>query len=419
MTDRQITVMVIGAGDRGTTYAGLIAKMPERAKVVAVAEPDEARRQRFVETHGIAPGNVFGDWVEAAAREKLADAVIIATQDAMHVAPAVAFAGKGYDMLLEKPMAPTPEGCRTVHAAVKEAGIVFGVCHVLRYTGYTKRLKDLVDSGAIGEVVSIQHIEPVGYWHQAHSFVRGNWRNEEGSSFMLLAKSCHDLDWIHHIMQTPCRRVSSFGSLKHFRSEHRPVGAADRCLDCDVEPQCPYSAKRIYGRFLDKGMHGWPLNVVTHDCTSEGVEEALRQGPYGRCVYACDNDVVDHQVVNMEFVDGRTATFTMTAFTHTGWGRFTRIFGTRGQIDGDSSTITLHDFLTNEKTVIDTSASDGTIAGGHGGGDGGVIDCFLSAVAQQDPGLMSTSADASLESHLMVFAAEQARREGRVVELDG
>ncbi len=419
MADRQITLMVVGAGDRGSTYARLVSEMPERAKVVAVAEPDEDRRQRFVEEHGIAPENVFNDWSEAAARDKLADAVVIATQDALHVEPAVAFAGKGYDMLLEKPMAPTADGCRAVHKAVKEAGIVFGVCHVLRYTCYTRRLKELVDSGAIGEVVSMQHIEPVGWWHQAHSFVRGNWRNERESSFMLLAKSCHDLDWIHHIMDTPCRRLSSFGSLKHFRPEYQPVGAADHCLDCDVEPQCPYSARRIYHGFLRKGAHGWPLNVVTRDFTPEGVEKALREGPYGRCVYACDNDVVDHQVVNMEFADGKTATFTMMAFTHTGWGRFTRIFGTRGQIDGDSSTITLYDFLTDEKTEIDTEATDGTITGGHGGGDGGIIDSFVSAVAQADPGLMATGADASLESHLMVFGAEQARREGRVVELTG
>ena len=417
MADRQITLMVVGAGDRGSTYASYAAKMPERAKVVAVAEPDEGRRKRFVEEHGIAARNVFTDWQDAAAGDNLADAVIVATQDALHVDPAVAFAAKGYDMLLEKPMAPTPDGCRAVHKAVKEAGIVFGVCHVLRYTSYTRKLKALVASGAIGEVVSMQHLEPVGYWHQAHSFVRGNWRNEAEASFMLLAKSCHDLDWIHHIMDAPCRRLSSFGSLKHFRSEHSPAGAADRCLDCSAESQCPYSAKRIYGGFLDKGAHGWPLNIVTRDFTREGLDAALREGPYGRCVYACDNDVVDHQVVNMEFVDGKTATFTMTAFTHTDWGRFTRVFGTRGQIDGDSSNITVYNFLTNEKTVIDTEATDGTITGGHGGGDGGIMDRFVSAVAQRKPGLMSTGADASLESHLMVFGAEQARREGRVVEL--
>lgn len=412
-----VSILVIGAGGRGTGYASFAAAHPDRARIVGVAEPRDFYRERLAQDHRIPAGQVFRDWKQAARRPRFADAVIIATQDAMHVAPAVAFARKGYHMLLEKPMAPTAAGCRKITDAVLDAGIVFAVCHVLRYTAYTQRLKQIVDSGAIGDVVSIQHLEPVGYWHQAHSFVRGNWRNETESSPMLLAKSCHDLDWIRHIMGAPCRRVSSFGSLYHFRPGQKPAGAADRCLECAVEPSCPYSARKIYLGRVARGHTGWPVNVLTPDTTEAGVTEAIRTGPYGRCVYACDNDVVDHQVVNMEFEGGRSASFTMTAFTY-GEGRQTRIFGTRGEIRGNSSAITLVDFLTDQTTEIDTRASDGSILGGHGGGDYGLMDSFIAAVATGDRSRILSGPRETLETHLMVFAAERARRRNRVVDVD-
>ncbi|HAU36745.1 MAG TPA: oxidoreductase, partial [Phycisphaerales bacterium] len=303
-----------------------------------------------------------------------------------------------------------------IAAAVKESGILFAVCHVLRYTDYTRRLKAILDEGRIGRIVSIQHLEPVGYWHQAHSFVRGNWRNESESSFMLLAKSCHDLDWLRHVMGLPMRRVSSFGSLMHFRRDCRPAGAADRCLDCGVEAQCPYSAKRIYLERFHAGHTGWPLDVITSDLTEAGVLAALRDGPYGRCVYDCDNDVVDHQVVNIEFDDGPTATFTMTAFTEMS-DRKTRIFGTRGRIEGDGRTLRVLDFLTDHEETIDTRAPAGSILGGHGGGDYRLMQGFVAAVGEQDPAKILSGPAETLESHLAVFAAERARREGRVVEI--
>jgi predicted dehydrogenase len=411
-------MVVVGAGDRGTMYAGFARKFPRRLRVVGVAEPREFHRNRLAKTHRIPAENVFADWRELADRPRLADAAVIATQDAMHAAPAIALAAKGYHILLEKPMAPNAEDCRRIVRAALEAGILFAVGHVLRYTVYTRKVKELVASGAIGEVVNIQHLEPVGYWHQAHSFVRGNWRNSRQSSFMLLAKSCHDLDWISHIMAAPCRRVSSFGSLNHFRPDRAPAGSADRCLDCPVEPTCPYSAKKIYLERVRQGQTGWPVSVLTAEPTEASVLEALREGPYGRCVYRCDNDVVDHQVVCMEFDGGRSATFTMTAF-NTGGDRRTRIFGTRGMLEGDGSTLWHSDFLTDKTEAIRPGvASDGTIVSGHGGGDYGLADAFVTAVANNDPSAILTGPRESLESHLMVFAAEQARLERRVVEVN-
>ena len=410
-------LIVIGAGSRGANYAEYAISHPDQAQVVGVAEPREHYRAQLAARHSIPAESVFADWQEAAARLKFADAVIVATPDALHAESAIAFANLGYHILLEKPMAPDAAGCRRIVAAAQAHGKMFAVCHVLRYTTYTKKVKAIVDSGRLGEIVNIQHLEPVGYWHQAHSFVRGNWRSERESSFMLLAKSCHDLDWIRHIMGKRCTQVSSFGSLLHFRAENKPEGAAGRCLDCAVEPACPYSAPRIYLNRVRRGETGWPVNVLTPDLTEAGVTEALRAGPYGRCVYACDNDVVDHQVVNMQFEDGSTASFTMTAFNRQR-DRETRIFGTRGELYGNGRCIEVYDFLTDATERIDAeTASDGSILSGHGGGDLALMTHFIGALLKNDPSLILSGAVESLETHLMVFAAEQSRREGRVVSV--
>jgi predicted dehydrogenase len=235
---------------------------------------------------------------------------------------------------------------------------------------------------------------------------------------MLLAKSCHDIDWLRYIMGDRCQSVSSFGSLKHFRTAEKPAEAGDalRCTACDYEPQCPYSAKKLYLGALARGHTGWPVNVLTFDTTEAGVLQALETGPYGRCVYECDNDVVDHQVVNLEFAGGQTASFTMTAFTPHGHRR-TNIFGTRGEIYGNGHEIRITDFLTDETRTVDTTKSDSSILGGHGGGDFGLMAAFIKAVAENDPSGLLSGPDETLESHLMVFAAEQARREHRVVEM--
>lgn len=413
---KPVKLIVAGAGDRGTCHSEYAAIHPDLARVVGVGEPRGHYRERLAAKHNIPADNVFADWQAMAAREKFADAVIIATQDAMHAAPAVAFARKGYHVLLEKPMATTEADCREIVRAVEAAGVIFGVCHVLRYTDYTRKLKSLIDDGLIGDVVSIQHFEPVGYWHQAHSFVRGNWRNEKESSFMLLAKSCHDLDWIRYIMGDRCTSISSFGSLYHFRKEHQPAGAADRCVNCGVEADCPYSARRFYMSLAEKGQTGWPLDVIATDPTPEGVLAALETGPYGRCVYCCDNDVVDNQVVSMQFAGGQTAVFTMTAFNKADH-RKTRIFGTRGEIYGDGEKIHHFDFLTNRPQEINTQSADATITGGHGGGDYRIMQRFIDAVANNDPGRIISGPRETLESHLMVFAAEKARRENKVVEI--
>jgi predicted dehydrogenase len=416
MSRAPVTIAVVGAGSRGTAYAHEASEAAVAAKVVAIAEPRAAYRRRLAEEMAVDPANQFDDWRKLAEQPRLADAVVIATQDRDHVEPALAFAGLGYHILLEKPMATTQAECEAIVAAAKRGRVLLTVCHVLRYTPYTSALQELLASGKYGEIASISRLEPVGWWHQAHSFVRGNWRNEAESSPMLLAKSCHDIDWIRHVIGRRCTRVSSFGSLMHFRAEHRPAGAGDRCVACGVEDSCAYSALRFYTDRLNSGDEGWPLDVLTPYPSRESVRAALETGPYGRCVYASDNDVVDHQVVNMEFDGGATAALTMTAFTQPR-PRQDSIFCTGAEITGDGHHIEVFDFLTGQTTTIDTNTVGGEDADeGHGGGDSGLVEMFLRAVANDDPSLVSDPHE-DLQSYRIVFAAERSRRSGETIRL--
>jgi predicted dehydrogenase len=407
-----VSLLVIGAGQRGSGYARWALEHPGRARVVGVAEPRASRRSTLTAEHGIAAENSVEGWAELAARPKFADAVLICTQDRMHAEPAQAFAALGYHILLEKPMAPDEESCRRIVGAVEQAGVMLAVGHVMRYSPYTRAAREVVESGRLGDILSVQHLEPVGFWHQAHSYVRGNWRRADLATSMLMAKSCHDLDWLQYVMGQAPSRVSSFGSLTHFTAANRPEGAADRCVDCSVAGACPYSAVRLYGGMLDRGEHRWPLSVLVSSFTPAALDDALRDGPYGRCVYACDNDVVDHQVVSMEFPSSATAVFTMTAFAEAAQ-RSTRLFGTRGEMSGDGRTIRVYDFLTRTEEVI--SVDPGT--DGHAGGDAGLMDAFVTALATGDRTAILSGPRESLASHLAVFAAERARQNGTVETL--
>jgi predicted dehydrogenase len=413
----QVKVIIVGAGNRGQAYASYIKRHPELGGVVGIAEPRQYHRFKIMQNHNIPEQNSFADWKQLIQRKKFADVVIIATQDNMHTEPAIAFASKGYHILLEKPMATTEKECRLIIEAVKKNNIYFSVCHVLRYTTFTQKLKALINSGIIGDIVNIQHLEPVGYWHQAHSYVRGNWRKEAESSFMLMTKSCHDLDWIRYIMGTPCRTVSSFGTLNHFRKENKPKNASERCLDCSFETKCPYSAKKIYLEFAKNNHTNWPVDILTSDTTASGVTAALRTGPYGRCVYACDNDVIDNQVVIMQFEGSKTASFTMTGFNKMAF-RKTCIFGTKGELYGDGKVIKHYDFLTDKTAKIKIDIPDDSLLSGHGGGDDGLMGNFLNAILKDEPDFILSTPQDTLESYLMVFKAEESRKNMQVVELD-
>ncbi|MCL5270391.1 MAG: Gfo/Idh/MocA family oxidoreductase [bacterium] len=409
---KKITVAVIGAGNRGSTFAQIIRDFPQLAEVTAVAEPRQDYRERFARERGLKADMVFESWEQFASRPRMCDAVVVSTLDRDHAAPAVACLDRGYHMLLEKPMAPMLEDCRAIEAAQRRAGTIVTVCHSLRYHKGFAKLKELIAAGRVGRVLSLDQLEQVGNLHQAHSFVRGNWGNEARQTFMLMAKSCHDIDFLAYLAGADCRRVTSFGSLSYFRRENAPAGAADRCTDgCPLEHRCVYSAIRQYAT---GNLEQWPRSVICAVHTPEAHYEALRTGPYGRCVWKCDNDVVDHQVVAMEFDREITATFTMTAFTQ-GGGRRIRVHGTEGDItfEEDHSSLTLRPFGEHNAEVI----RFGPEPGGHGGGDARVVHSWLEAMRRSDPGLVLTNVQESLKTHTIVFAAERSRRERRMVEM--
>ncbi|MGO9308318.1 MAG: Gfo/Idh/MocA family protein [Spirochaetia bacterium] len=408
--DSPISVAIVGAGNRGWGFAKIISGIPRLARITAVAEPRREYREAFAAQYELPPGSVFSDWRELAARPRLCDAVIVATMDRDHVDPAVAFTRLGYHMLLEKPMATSLEDCRRIVRAQKEAGTITSVCHSLRYNNRFAGLKQVAASGRIGRLVTIDQLEQVAWWHQAHSYVRGNWGSEKHSSSMLLAKSCHDIDYIAHLVDARCRRVASYGSLSYFSRRNAPPGSGERCISCVLEPGCAYSALKHY---VEADREKWPAVVVSADHSREAHRAAIAEGPYGRCVWKCDNDVVDHQVVCMEFEGGVTATFTMTAFTQ-GEGRRIRVHGTEGEVEFTEAEMSVRTFADNRTERIVPAAEEG----GHGGGDERVVMSFFAAIREKKAALVITDVHESLRSHAIVFAAELSRREGRMVAME-
>jgi predicted dehydrogenase len=413
---RTVTVALIGAGQRGMDCYGVYAlKFPYEVRFVAVAEPNQARRERFKQAHQLTDDQCFTDWRDLLARPRLADAIMICTQDRLHFAPVMAAIQAGYHILVEKPLSPDPNECLQMGAAANRTGGVFLIGHVLRYTNFFSTIKQLLEEGRIGQLISIQHNENVAFWHYAHSFVRGNWRNSNESSPMILAKSCHDMDILLWLADADCTYISSFGSLTHFTSKNAPPGAPDRCLDgCPVAHTCPYYAPKFY----ITGEKGWPASVISDDLSVEALLKALQEGPYGRCVYHCDNNVVDHQVVSLEFANNVTAVFTMCAFTDD-VHRTIKLMGTAGEIHGIISgrkcEIKIFDFVTRASTTIVLQNETGPQ--GHGGGDFGLMQHFIQMVQNggQESGL--TSVARSVQSHLMAFAAEQARLDRKTINL--
>ena len=412
---KQITCIVLGAGNRGNVYGNYALKYPEQMKVVGVAEPIPIRIERFSKKHQIDEDHQFETWEYVFEREKFADAVIITTPDHLHYGPAMIALSMGYDLLLEKPIAQNWEECRNILLQTRKYDAIVAICHVLRYAPYYRKIKEELDSGALGEIISVQHMEPIQYVHMSHSYVRGNWRNEAESTPILLAKSCHDLDILRWWLNRSCKYVSSFGSLTWFKPEKAPEGSTLRCTDgCLIEAECPYSALKIYYRNRSY-LHHFDLPDNKNDW-GETIMKELREGPYGRCVYHCDNDVPDHQVVSMLFDDQVTANLNVEAFTHY-HGRRTRIMGSMGDIVGDGTDLLVYDFVTGKGTKWNAH-ENANITSGHGGGDYGLVRDFLLAVEAHDQSLLTSNLAASMESHLIGFRAEESRHTRKIIEVE-
>ena len=405
-----VEAVVIGAGLRGfDTYGAFALAEPELLRIVAVAEPDRGRRSAFARAHHLPAERCFDDWRPLLGRPALARVAIVATPDDAHVEPALAALAAGYDVLLEKPIAREPVGCLRVVEAFDAAGRKLQIGHCLRYAPFYSTVYDIITSGRLGELMTISMAENVAYWHMAHSFVRGKFRSTASAAPMLLAKSCHDLDLMAWFVGRACSRVASFGSLRHFRPEDAPSGAPERCTDgCPVEESCLFSAPRFYLRPYPF----WPWSDVSSENDIESRRRGLERGRYGRCVYRAGNDVVDHQVVSLEFEGGVLGTFAMHGFAAAPL-RTIRVSGTKGELVGafeqGEIRVLPHGQGSPEHIRVPYSPI------GHGGGDQGLLRHFLEAVQRSTADELLASGRASLESHLIGFAAERARLEGRVV----
>ena len=464
------TAILIGAGNRGmTTYGNYALRFPRKLNFIAVAEPITYRRDKFAKLHNIPLERCYDSWEPILREDKFADVVFVCTQDQMHVEPTLEALDKGYDILLEKPMAHTLEGCYKIVERVRTTGRTLGVCHVLRYTAFFSTIKNTIREGSLGNLINISHRENVSWYHMAHSFVRGNWQNASESSPMILAKCCHDLDLLYWMVEALPKKISSFGSLLHFKSINAPKNSPDYCVEgCPIEDTCLYYAPRIYidivpitqileksertlFKFLSnlrrnhKGIlnilskpiklleslrywRDWPVEPLYSGLPEEASEDyadatkmrILRTSPYGRCVYKCNNNVVDHQLVNIEFENNVTANLIMHGFSERE-GRTLRIDGTKATLIGEffdsGQKITIYDHFTGTSKVI-FSEKLSIDYSGHGGGDFSLIDSFLETLTNPEKSQPLTNADETIESHLMAFAANKSREKNAIIEMD-
>lgn len=410
---KKLTLSAIGCGNRNRIYTKLASQMPERYKIVAAADLNPVRLQYVNDISGNPDFKSFTSADNFLAEEKMSDIVIIGTQDSYHYEPCKAALLKGYDVLLEKPIAPNLDEIIELQNLAEKLGRKLQVCYVLRYTPFYRKAKEIIDSGIIGEVVSVNANEGVIPWHQAHSFVRGNWNRAEDSSPMIVAKCCHDTDIISWLINKKCESVSSYGDLSYFRKENAPVGAAKRCTDgCSLAENCYYNACKYAGE------HRFPWLAQVYDRAEEASDQEvfdwLKDSDFGRCVFHSDNNVVDHQVVSMEFEGKVSVNLTMTAFDE---GRHLEVFGTKGVLKGGhflkqetGYDIIVHTFDGNrESHIVEVDAGDH-----HMGGDEGIMNALYDEMTGED----TTPVSSYIQSHIMAYAAEESRLSGKKIVLD-
>ena len=403
-----VSIVAIGAGNRTSKYLEYVKRHPDRVRLVGVVELNDIRRQSVAERFGLEPSQCYADYHDFFRNPVQADAVMICTPENRHFEPTMLAIEAGCHVLLEKPIAQTLEECQAIGEAARKKGVLVSVCHVLRYHPYFMKVKELVDSGELGHIISINHRTSVGVDRAAHGFVRGIWRSERLSNPMLMSKCCHDIDFLLWLTKTPCRKLTSFGSLRWFKAKNAPEGSAERCIDCGVESHCPFSAVNLYQVRRD-----WIANfdVPEGKTIDDVIEDQLREGLYGRCVYHCDNDVVDHQIVSMEMESEVTVNFSMDIFTLKDC-RETHISLTEGEIDGDENRLRVRRFRGAEEMVYDFSGLAHQPF--HAGADLAIIADFIDAIRTGRRDLV-TSIDRSVESHRICFEAERSRKEQRTI----
>ena len=405
---RPVSIVAIGSGIRTNKYLEYVKQHPDKVNLVGVVELNDIRRKHVADCFSLDASQCFVDYRDFFQHSVEADAVMICTPENMHFEPTMQAIERGYHILLEKPIAQTLEECMLIAQAARKHDVLVSVCHVLRYHPYFMKIKELVDSGELGNIISINHRTSVGLDRTAHGFVRGLWRKEAVTNPMLMSKCCHDIDFLLWLTKTPCRKLTSFGSLRWFKEKNAPEGSAARCVDCKVESRCPFSAVDLYRVRRD-----WIANfdVPEGKTIDEVIEEQLRYGLYGRCVYRCDNDVVDHQIVSMEMESEVTINFSMDVFTVKD-NRETHICLTEGEIDGDETRLKVCRFRGVKVEVYDFS--DLAHQPFHAGADLNIVADFIDAI-QKNRRNVVTSIEQSVESHRICFEAERSRKEQRTI----
>ena len=403
MKQGRVTFSVVGLGGRASAYLSALQELyPNEHQVVAVADPDPVKQARARNDYGLQDNQIFDTDLDLMDQPRLSDVAIVATQDKLHLRDIRGLLAKGYDLILEKPVATTLEELQEIAAVSKSfPDQMVAVCHVLRHTVFFGEIRRILESGRFGPVVSIQHNENIGYYHFAHSYVRGPWNNSETSGPLTLTKSCHDMDILLYLLEnTHCQQISSYGALSIFNRDHYdPATMAPMCVDCPQNESCAFSAPKLYS--------SGKIKSVVFDLSSvDKVRKNLGTSPYGRCVYHCDNNVVDHQSTAIQFDNGVTATFSLSAFSAK-VNRSLKIMCQFGEIRAIEKPYLIEttDFRTDETTVTELDIRDR----GHGGGDKAFVKDFMESYLHGVP--FNSTLEHAIESHAMALLAEESRKD--------
>jgi len=418
---------VVGYGNRGQIYADYSLVMPKEFGVCAIIDTNEAKLFEAKKRYGLPDSALFKSFADFLNSGIKCDFVINATMDQLHYSSALEILNAGFDMLIEKPIVSNAKQLIEIKDIADKKGLKVFVCHVLRYTPYFLKIKQIISSGGIGKVMTIEMNEHVGTSHYLTSYVRGKWNSEAncGSGF-LLAKSCHDMDlvcWLNN--STEPESIASFGSRSQFIERNRPIDAAEFCLDCAIERQCPYSSVKHYLEedvlpFLTWDRLNKPLDTITN----EEKIEFLRSDIYGKCAYIAGGDIVDRQNIILNFKDGSTCTFNLVGGAAIA-GRHIHIVGTLGEIEGrledDYFKLVTYnaekrqyisEIISVEKEIVNTVKF-----GGHSGGDYAIVRDLVSYLNGDRSSLSITTLDDSVNGHICVYAAEKSRRDGKIVKI--
>lgn len=428
MQSKPVTAVIVGAGHRAFVYSELAKTNPDLLKIVGVADPNPVRRKKAMEYFGFSEDMCFDSAQTLAEKGRLADAIINGTMDEQHLETAIPLLNAGYDMLLEKPFAVCEEDMRQIVDCAKKNNSKVMICHVLRYTPFYYAIKERIVNGEIGDIINIQMTEHVSYHHLSTSYIRGKWANSDKChTTMLLAKCCHDMDIMMWMMsKTKPSKISSFGGKYQFKPENAPENAGTICMkDCPLVDTCVYSTKRLYIDHPDRwSFYVWDaLEDIENPTIEDKIALMKSNNPYARCIYKCDNDVVDHQSVLVEFDSGATGTHNMVGGSAEP-RRNIHIIGTKGEIFGnfEESKFTVlkinpsPDAHNEECDVeeVDLKVGGDMVGayGGHGGGDERLAEDFVKFIRGEKPSLACTSIFDSVAGHLSVYLADESRENG-------